>query len=115
VDKVQRFKQIAEDMAKVYEAKNADYGNSVQDTYDRYGAVSFLTRMRDKLNRLDQLLYYKYEQKVLDEKAIDTIKDLANYSIMFLMQLEEDEMKKTDEVAKQEIEAQQRGYKKDII
>lgn len=88
MNKVEQFKDIVDRMALTYELKNNDYGDSTTDTFERYGAVSFLTRLRDKLNRLDSLLVYNNEQKVADEKVEDTIMDLANYAVIFLMTLQ---------------------------
>lgn len=76
------FKQVCDNMYETYLAKNNDYGNSVQNTYDKYGDVSFLTRLSDKLNRLDTLCTGT-ERKVEDEKIEDTILDLANYAVLF--------------------------------
>ena len=52
MNEVKLFKEITEDMLKLYEAKNTDYGSSVSDTYRDFGLVSFLVRIQDKLNRL---------------------------------------------------------------
>lgn len=79
----QAFKDIVDNMFKVYKAKNHDYGSSVQDTYEDYGDVSFLVRITDKLNRLKTLCKSDVEAKVADEKIEDTILDLANYAILF--------------------------------
>ena len=69
-------------MFETYEAKNHDYGNSVQNTYDLFGDISFLTRINDKINRLNTLCT-KDEMKVKDESINDTILDLANYAVLF--------------------------------
>lgn len=93
-DRIAQFKDIVDRMALTYEMKNSDYGNSTDDTYGRYGAVSFLTRIRDKINRLDSLLVDKNTQQVDDEKVEDTILDLANYAVIFLMTYENDNNRK---------------------
>ena len=49
---VDRFKQITDEMVKLYEKKSSDYGNSTHDTYMKYGAVAYLVRMEDKINRV---------------------------------------------------------------
>lgn len=82
---IEQFRQIVNEMADVYEKKNNDYGDSTTDTYLRYGSVSFLTRLRDKLNRLDSLLVNGNKHMVADEKVEDTLLDLANYAVIFLM------------------------------
>lgn len=82
------FKEITDEMLKIYIAKNTDYGSSVSDTYRDFGLVSFLVRMQDKMNRLKSLS--KKEALVKDEKIEDTLLDLANYSILALIELKKE-------------------------
>ena len=89
MNKVDRFKQITDEMVKLYEKKNSDYGNSIHDTYMKYGAVAYLVRMEDKINRVRSLTQNN-NQKVEDEKIHDSLVDLANYSILMLLELEGD-------------------------
>ena len=84
-----RFKQITDEMVKLYERKNSDYGSSIHDTYMKYGAVAYLVRMEDKINRVRSLTQNN-NQKVEDEKIHDSLVDLANYSILMLLELEGD-------------------------
>lgn len=88
MNNVEMFKSITDEMVRIYEAKNHDYGDSVHDTYVDFGLVSFLVRMQDKMNRLKKLS--KDDAKVLDEKIEDTLLDLANYSIIALMELKKE-------------------------
>ena len=60
----------------LYIRKNRDYGNSVTDTFNKYGLVSFLVRIEDKLNRV-RTLNEKGRAKVTDESLMDTLYDLA--------------------------------------
>lgn len=87
MNNVDRFKQITDEMVKLYERKNSDYGNSIHDTYMKYGAVAYLVRMEDKINRVRSLTQNN-NQKVEDEKIHDSLVDLANYSILMLLELE---------------------------
>lgn len=83
-------KKLLDDMHDLYIKKNADYGNSVHDTYEKYGLVSFLVRMEDKLNRVRNLNKDDVklsDVKVKDEKIEDTLMDLANYAILAIMEL----------------------------
>ena len=76
-------------LQETYEAKNNDYGNSVADTYEKFGDLSFLVRITDKYNRLMTLCNSNApEQKVKDEKIDDTILDLANYCLLWLVEKE---------------------------
>lgn len=88
-NRVQKFEEITTSMFDLYKRKNADYGNSVAKTFDEYGLVSFLVRIEDKLNRVATLTKKSTtEQQVTDEKIEDTLLDLANYSIMALIELD---------------------------
>ena len=89
MNEVELFKEITDRMLEIYKAKNADYGSSVSDTYRDFGLVSFLVRMQDKMNRLKTL--NKNKAKVLDEKIEDTLLDLANYSILALIELKKED------------------------
>lgn len=80
------FRDITERMAALHEAKNHDYGNSFNTTLDKYGPVASLVRIEDKLNRLSTLL--KDKASVPEESVKDTLIDLANYSVMTLLWLE---------------------------
>ena len=79
------FEKITDEMLELYIKKNADYGDSVHDTFKDFGLISFLVRMQDKLNRLKTL--NKQEAVVEDEKIEDTLIDLSNYAILALIEL----------------------------
>lgn len=87
-DKVARFRQITEAMADLYEKKDKDYGGSYEKSIKRYGAVAGLVRISDKFNRLENLML-NGECEIKDESIKDTLMDLANYSIMLYMEVEE--------------------------
>ncbi len=85
MDRMDLFKQITDEMYDLCKRKNADYGSSVTETYKDFGLVSFLVRMQDKMHRLKTLS--KQDALVQDEKIEDTLIDLANYSILALIEL----------------------------
>lgn len=91
----ERFKQITEAMLDLYTRKNHDYGDSVHDTFKTYGLTSFLVRLQDKLNRA-RILNEK-DALVNDEKIEDTLMDMANYSILALIELQKDKETKKGE------------------
>lgn len=91
-DKVNMFQDIVDEMTNIYVDKNHDYGDSVHDTYERYGMTSFLVRMEDKINRIKTLTEGE-TIKVKDEKIEDTLKDLANYAILAIMEMRREKMK----------------------
>ena len=70
----------------LYERKNHDYGNSFGETYEKLGIISAVTRLNDKHNRLISLC--TKGQRVADESIEDTLRDMANYAIMTLMEIE---------------------------
>lgn len=79
------FNEITTSMVKTFVKKNHDYGNSFFESLDKRGLVAALVRMEDKMNRLDSLS--EREAQVTDESLIDTLLDLANYSILTSMWL----------------------------
>lgn len=100
------FRDLTSRMNDIFQAKRNDYGPSTEDTFKRYGAVSLLVRMRDKLNRLDNLLVSKLRSSVNDERVEDTLLDLANYALITILEIKKAEMEKCNESEK----CDERGY-----
>lgn len=88
MDRLDIYQYILNNLEETYKNKNNDYGNSVADTYKKFGDLSFLVRITDKYNRLLTLCNPNNEQKVKDEKIDDTILDLANYCLLWLVERE---------------------------
>lgn len=86
------FKKITDEMLQTYIAKNHDYGNSFDHTCDMFGITAAVVRMYDKMQRISKLSVIN-KQLVKDEKMEDTLKDLANYCIMTLIYLKNNENK----------------------
>lgn len=84
-DNVQSFMDITTNMAKTYAAKNHDYGNSFEQSCNKFGIIAAIVRMGDKMNRLESLVVKRAEVK--DESVKDTLLDLADYAIMTVMWL----------------------------
>ena len=84
---VEHFDDIVSKMRKIYIAKNTDYGSSFDKGMNRYGWKSFLTRVYDKFNRVEELTSTGNNPKVVDEKLEDTLMDLANYAILGIIYL----------------------------
>ena len=78
--------RICAEIHEMYIKKNADYGDSVGELYKKLGDISFLTRISDKYNRLMNLITAEGEQNY--ESIEDTIQDMANYCIIWLMERE---------------------------
>lgn len=87
MDNVKKFKEIANSLGELYEKKNRAYGNSFSDTYKKLGIISAVTRISDKYNRLCNLATNP-DIDNLGESIEDTLKDLASYAIMTLIELD---------------------------
>lgn len=83
----EKFKKIAEELTALYDKKNAAYGNAFSQTYKQLGLVSAVTRISDKNNRLINLCKNKNIDD-LGESVDDTLRDMACYCIMTLMERE---------------------------
>ena len=88
LDNVKVHDRICLELNNIYEKKNADYGNSFENSLDKHGLIAGIVRMDDKMSRLISL-NSKKEQQVMDESLRDTLMDLANYAIMSVMWLDE--------------------------
>lgn len=92
-EKTEKHQEILDYLHNLYITKNHDYGDSVHDTYEKYGLTSFLVRMEDKLNRVRTLNNKNIETQVPTETIEDTLLDLANYAILAVLELKEKEYK----------------------
>ena len=83
----EKFKTITEELTALYNKKNAAYGNAFSQTYKNLGLVSAVTRISDKFNRLVNLSKNR-EVDNCGESIDDTLRDMACYCIMALMELD---------------------------
>lgn len=88
ITNVQIHGKVCKELTETYKKKNADYGNSFENSLDKHGLIAGIVRMDDKMSRLISL-NSKNKQLVLDESLRDTLMDLANYAIMSVMWLDE--------------------------
>ena len=86
MDNVKKFKEIANGLGELYEKKDKCYGGSFSSTYQKLGIISAVTRISDKYNRLCNLATNP-DIDNLGENLEDTLKDLASYAIMTLIEL----------------------------
>ena len=77
------FYDVVDRQFEIYVEKNDDYGDSFRILLDDYGPLSFVIRQTDKVLRLKQLI--KNKARVKDESFEDTVRDMVNYGIMYLM------------------------------
>jgi len=83
--KTMRHLQVCKELNSLYEAKNHDYGDSFAKVRNELGNVAILVRLYDKVERLKTLLMGA-EQRVNDESVEDSLKDMANYALMELVE-----------------------------
>lgn len=81
------FTIITTELFELYQEKNRRYGNSFSKQYYEFGLICSAIRLTDKIERLKSLA--KNPQDCGDEPVEDTLKDIANYAIMTLMELRE--------------------------
>lgn len=84
--KEHKFKTICEDMLKTYISKNEDYGDSFSILFKKYGMTYPIIHLQEKINRIEAL--QNKENKVKGETYIDSLKDLANYAILTLIEID---------------------------
>lgn len=87
MDKSKEHAHICSELTDTYIRKNNDYGNSFGESFDEWGLIAGVVRMDDKMRRLKQLIKGNPAQ-VKDESIRDTLMDLANYSIMAVMEMD---------------------------
>lgn len=85
--KVDRHKELCQELNGIYARKNADYGDSFGKTFEEEGFAMSRIRLSDKLNRF-KTLSRGADQKVNDESIRDTLLDLANYAIMTVLEMD---------------------------
>ena len=79
--RIERMRQRMADRLDLYAKKNERYGDAFTKTFQAYGPISALTRMRDKLDRLETLILNP-QLDPQGETILDTLTDLANYCDM---------------------------------
>jgi len=95
INKYDRHAEICAHLNDIYSRKNADYGDSFGETFRKLGIISAVTRITDKVNRLQSLCVHTAQ--VNDESVRDTLLDLANYAIMSVIELERSNTKEREE------------------
>ena len=82
MNKIEDYKNIQNELLETFIKKNNDYGN---DNLDTFGKIGIMIRLQDKINRYINVSKNNIHL-VEDESLDDTIKDLINYSYLFLIQ-----------------------------
>lgn len=86
---VDRFKEITDKMFETFKAKNHDYGSSFSNLFKECGMTYAYGHMAEKLERVKSLM--KDEANVKGEGMKDSLLDLANYAILTVMEIENNE------------------------
>ena len=81
------FMEILMSVDELLKRKNADYGNSYNESRREFGPTAFLLRINDKFARLKTLT--NSEAKVNDESVEDTIADIIGYCTLELRYLKQ--------------------------
>lgn len=89
-----RFKEITDKMCDIYKQKNSDYGNSFSKLFKKCGMTYAYGHLAEKIERIDNLR--NKDAKVQGESMIDSLYDLANYSILTIMEIEKRKEHGTD-------------------
>lgn len=93
-EKVLKHQAICDELNKLYERKNHDYGDSFHQTFVEEGLAMTRIRLGDKFSRFKTLSRLSSsdsgQQQVTDESIRDTLMDLANYAIMTILEMETD-------------------------
>ena len=84
--RVEQFGKVCQEMVALFAKKNEDYGDAFADS----GTIGVLVSINNKIRRLQNITKTGITL-VEDEKIRDTVLDLANYSVIFPMLLDEDE------------------------
>lgn len=85
---VATFRKLTTEMNGLFARKRRDYGASTRETFAKFGPVSMLTRLNDKMARLENLLLRQECNSVTDESVEDTLLDLANYALITIIERE---------------------------
>ena len=95
-DTQKAFKKAADEIVELHSKKNENYGNSFSKLYDELGEMAGLVPLYNKLDRLTNLV--KGKQNYFESKE-DTLKDLASYALMMLVEVRRKENEKTQEIS----------------
>lgn len=83
---IQIHSKILDDIHFMFKSKRKDYGPTTEMLLKKYGPVSMLTFLYTKLERVSNLIMS--DQAPNHESVKDTLLDLANYCIIWLLEME---------------------------
>ena len=96
MNKIEKHKTICKELNNLYAIKNKRYDDSFAKSFKEYGLTMPCIRLEDKFLRFKALSKNKELDDQEDETIQDTLKDLANYAIMTLIELSTTEDEEAD-------------------
>lgn len=87
---------VLEEIRDIDIRKDHDYGSSFSNIYQKFGLLSSVIRLNDKMSRLETLV--NKEAQVKDESIRDTLLDMANYCIKTIVELDKEKSVKTEKI-----------------
>ena len=87
------FRDIAEKQIRLYETKNADYGNDADKLYESYGLTYYLIMLEQKLLRIKNLNNKTDEAN--NESIEDSLLDMSNYAILAVESMRKESKQKS--------------------
>lgn len=94
-----RLEEIMNQSLDLYKKKNADYGNSFAEVYKELGFESGLVQILHKVNRIKGI-YNNDRAEIENESIRDSLIDLANYSLMTVVEMELEEKRESGLIEK---------------
>lgn len=86
------IRKVGQEVIELLVRKNKDYSDSFSKQYEKYGILSGLIRIDDKVSRLNNLVGgHKAE---VSESIEDSMRDLAGYAILTLIEMTKEKEKK---------------------
>lgn len=84
---VNRFRKVTVEMEELYREKNRCYGDTFSKRFKKFGMLSAVIRLDDKMERIKYLCKCPQDSGG-DESIRDTLIDLANYAVMTIVELD---------------------------
>jgi hypothetical protein len=81
----ERIAELCDELKALLIRKNRDYDDSFSKQFAKYGVLSGLIRLDDKMSRLDNLVNGAKDS--VGESVEDTLLDAAGYAVLTLVEL----------------------------
>lgn len=88
--KYAHHEKLCKELNQLYVAKNSDYNDAFGRSFRRKGLAALSLRLEDKFMRFESLAS-GHKAEVKDESIRDTLRDMANYCIMGMVELDAQE------------------------